>query len=269
VPVDLTPILNHAPAWLLVLFRLTGIFVLAPMFGSEAIPRQVRVFLALGLSFCVYPMLLTPGSSSAVNVGFTVDHGVPLWPVLGMVGVELLIGFAVGFAASLPMIGMQVGGQVIDQQMGLGFAGVVNPEFGEEAGIIARLMFLMSLTIFIILGGHRAMLATLIGSFDKVPLGGFDDLAGLATMMVGLLDVTFDMAFRIAAPLLCVMFLVQISLGFIMRTVPQVNVLSVGFIIRILLGAVFMSAFVGIAAGVFVDHAHLFMHHLIRLFTHG
>ncbi len=270
MPIDLTPILAHAPAWLLVLFRLTGIFVIAPMIGSETIPRQVKVFLALGLSFCVYPMLLSPGHGhhfATAHLGEVINHGVPLWSMVGMIAVELLIGFAIGYAASLPIIGLQIGGQVIDQQMGLGFAGIVNPEMDEEAGIVARTLFMLALTIFILMGGHRAMFAALIGSFDKIPLGGFDNFSGLTVMMVGLLGVIFDMAVRVAAPMLCVMFLVQLSLGFIMRTVPQINVLSVGFIVRILLGATFMTAFVAIAAGVFSETVRQVMSTMLRFFT--
>ncbi|MCC6681714.1 MAG: flagellar biosynthetic protein FliR [Phycisphaeraceae bacterium] len=279
MPIDLTPILAHAPAWLLVLFRLTGIFVIAPMLGSETIPRQVKIFLALGLSFCVYPMLLSPAPGSAVSggtpgthhaaahLGAVIEQGVPLWPMTGMIAVELLIGFAIGFAASLPIIGLQIGGQMIDQQMGLGFAGIVNPEMDEEAGIVARTLFMLALTIFILMGGHRAMFAALIGSFDKIPLGGFDNFSGLTVLMVGLLGVVFDMAVRVAAPMLCVMFLVQLALGFIMRTVPQINVLSVGFIVRILLGATFMTAFVAIAAGVFSETVRQVMSQVLQFFT--
>lgn len=224
----------------MVLFRISGIFILAPLFGSQAIPRHVKVFFAVGLSLLVYPMLISPGRPSAPLVGAVVGGGMHLWELIGRVAVELLIGFAIGYAATLPLVGMQMGGQMIDQQMGLAFAGVINPDMNEEAGIIGQMLFLASLAIFVILGGHRQMLATLIGSFDAVPIGSFHDFSGLVTLVVGLLQVMFELTLRVAAPVLCVMFLLMVAMGFVARTVPQMNILSVGFIIRILAGVLFL-----------------------------
>ena len=64
MPTGLEPFLGHVPAWVLVLFRITGIFIMAPIFGSRAIPARVKMFIAVTLSFCVYPMLLTASSAA-------------------------------------------------------------------------------------------------------------------------------------------------------------------------------------------------------------
>ena len=77
MPVDLTPILPYVPVWLMILFRLTGIFVLAPVLGSSTVPRMIKVFLALGLSFAVWPMLwIDPQASS--NLAAAVQN-LDLW----------------------------------------------------------------------------------------------------------------------------------------------------------------------------------------------
>jgi len=271
LPVTLGPILDHVPAWLMVLFRLTGIFILAPMLGSVTIPRQVKVFLVLSLSFAVYPMLLEPDPDpsrrSAVFVGQVVEHGVELWTLAGRVALELLIGFTIGYAASLPLVAMQIGGQLIDQQMGLGFAGLVNPEIDGEAGVISHLLFFTALAVFLLVGGHHVMFGILIASFDYVPLGGFDRFTGLLEMIVGLLALTFELALRIAAPLLCLKFLESVTMGFLARTVPQLNILSVGFVIRILLGTTFLIAFVTVAFEVYRDHLSTMMGVLFGFFT--
>jgi len=234
--IDLTPLLGHLPAWLMVMFRITGLFVLAPLLGSNAVPRQIKVYLALGLSLCVYPMLLDPGRPAAEMVGSVVDNGLTLWTLVAQVAMELLIGFAIGFAASLPLVGMQVGGHLVDYQIGLGFAQLYNPEFGSSAGVLSEVFFLMALAVFMILGGHQQMLLALVGSFDRVPLGGFTDFSGLGILLVGLLGSAFEMAFRVAAPLTCLVFLESVAMGFIARTVPQMNILSIGFALRIVVG---------------------------------
>ena len=73
--VDFTLTFGHLPAWLMVLFRLTGIFILAPLFGSNTIPRVVKALLAVSLSLCVYPLLLEPLRPSAALIGAVIDQG--------------------------------------------------------------------------------------------------------------------------------------------------------------------------------------------------
>lgn len=253
---DFGPLLDHVPAWLMVMFRLSGIFILAPIFGSTSIPRTVKVMLVITLTSCVYPMLLNPANPSAALLTPVLDRDMNLWLLLPYIAMELMIGLVIGFCASLPMIGMQLGGDVIDKQIGIGFADIVNPETGEQSGVIANSLFMMAMAIFAILGGHRIMLRILVGSFDTIPIGGFADFAkfeGLVNFILGLLTVIFQMGFRIAAPLLCLIFLQTVALGFIARTVPQLNIMSVGFTIRILNGTTLLIAFISIAGWVYAE----------------
>ena len=255
MPFDLSPLLPHVPAWLMVLFRLTGIFVLAPVLGSSTVPRLVKVMLVAALSLAVYPVLHDPARpSAAVMQGFMSEGGgIDLWAMAPMVGFELLVGFAIGLCASLPLVGMQMGGHLIEQQMGLGFANIVNPELNASSGVLSQFYFLMALSIFLIVGGHEAVFAILMGSFDAVPPGGPMDFDGLLVMVVGMFQVMFEVAFRIAAPLLCLIFAETLAMGFIARTLPQMNILSIGFIVRILVGLVFLVTTLSAAAGVFEE----------------
>lgn len=263
---DLRPLLEHVPAWLMVLFRLTGIFVLAPVLGSSTVPRMVKVLLALGLSLCVYPVLLDPGRQSAQLIGRVIGHDLSLWMLGVSIARELVVGFAIGYVASLPLVGMQVAGHVIGQQMGLAFATIVNPVFGDQSSVVDQLFFILALTVFVILGGHHVMFAALIGSFEHIPLGGFDRFGDLLDLVLGLITVIFDMALRIAAPVLCLIFLLTTGMGFIMRTVPQMNILSVGFAIRIIAAAAFLVVFITSGGEVYVDTLERCFEAIVRFF---
>ena len=267
MPADLRPLLIHLPAWLMVLFRLSGIFLFAPMLGSTAIFRQVKVFLIVGLSLCIYPMLLTPGRDSAQMFEQFMVTDLSIWTLGVAVGLELLVGLVIGYAASLPLIGMQVGGQVIDQQIGMGLAGVFNPDLGEQSGMVGQFMFIVALAVFVVLGGHRAMFAVLIGSFEHVPPGGLTDFESLATLLVGLLQSSFELALRVAAPLLCLTFIQTLAMGFIARTVPQVNILSIGFPMRTIIGALLLVMFIGVAIDVYTSSLKETFQHLTAFFT--
>ena len=253
----------HLPAWALVVFRLSGIFIFAPVFGSQAIPGRIKVLFALGLSFCVYPMLLGAGKGGVAAV---LGSQLNLWTLPAAVAMELLIGLVIGYAASLPLIGLQVGGRVIDQQLGLGLAGVLNPDFNEQTGIVSEILFVVTLAVFLILGGHRVLLLTLVGSFDRIPMGGFAADVRLLELMIGLLSTVFELGLRVAAPVLCLIFLETVAMGFIARTVPQMNILSVGFALRILMGGGLMVAAIGVTTRLGAESMGQTLGELIRFF---
>ena len=255
--ISLGPMVEHLPGWLMVLFRLSGIFLLAPVFGSSAIPRMVKVMLVLGLSLCVYPMLLGKGVASVGMLGSVAGGQVTIWSLAAAVGLELLMGYVVGYCASLPLIGMQLSGQIIDQQMGVSAGGVFNPELDAEAGVVGQLLFMSGLAVFLMVGGHHAIMLTLVSSFESVPVGRFAapgsavEIGHALDLVLGLLTVIFEMAIRIAAPMLCILFLLRIAMGFIGRTVPQMNILSVGFIFYIIVGLVVLVVGIGTGLSVF------------------
>ena len=177
------------------------------------------------------------------------------------------MGYVIGYCASLPLIGMQIAGQLIDQQLGTAFASVVNPELGDQSSIVAEFLFYTSMAFFVIVGGHEAILAVLIGSFNSIPLGGFDNFLGLVELAIGLVQLMFTLAFRVAAPLLCLMFLLSVGMGFIARTVPQMNILSIGFALRILVGVGLFLAFLPVIFAVFDRSLHQTLQVLMRAFA--
>ncbi|MEM7681091.1 MAG: flagellar biosynthetic protein FliR [Planctomycetota bacterium] len=239
---DLGPILIHSPAWLMVLFRLSGVFLLSPMLGSATVPRTVKGMFVFVLSLAIYPTLITDTTQPAFAhlIGW-VGASPSIWALAPIIGLELLIGYFIGLCATLPLVGMQLGGHIVDQQLGLSFAQIVNPELGDSSGVVGEFLFIVSLGLFALLGGHLAIVATLIGSFHAVEPGGMTDIGGLLGIFIGLLTVTFEVAMRVAAPVLCLMLMVTVGMGFVARTVPQMNILSVGFSIRILVGGLMLT----------------------------
>ena len=152
------------------------------------------------------------------------------------IGSEMLIGMVIGYGASLPLAGLQVAGHMMGQQMGLMAAQVFNPDFDDQTEVVGQFMYLLALTVFLILGGHRQMLTALVHSFDNIPIGGFVPGENVVLLIVGLLGAMFELGVRVAAPLVCLVFLESVAMGFVARTVPQLNIFSLGFPIRIVLG---------------------------------
>jgi flagellar biosynthetic protein FliR len=239
-------ILDHMPAALLVIFRIGGLMVFAPALGSPVIPVRIRVFLAFIIGLATYPLLSTQHFA-----GVTLELN--LLTLAPLVAMEVLIGIIIGFMASLPLLAMETGGLVMGQQMGLGFARFYNPAVDDEADIIGQLLFFMALAAFLVLGGHEWMFLAVLHSFEHIPLGGGVFVAdlNLLNLATGLILASLELALRVAAPLLALIFLETVAMGFLAKTVPQLNILSLGFPLRILLGL----AIVGVGLVVIHDVA--------------
>ena len=224
-------ILDHVPPLLLVVTRLGGLAIYAPVFGAKVIPARVKVFLVLAVGVAIYP-------SVAAEPGAGLPLELNLWTLGPMMATELLIGLLIGFLASLPLVAVQTGGLLMGMQMGLGFARFFNPAIDDEADIVGQILFFMALSGFLMIGGHEAMLMAVMDSFRHITLGGFVADVDLVALITGLLVSAFELALRVAAPVLALVFLQSVAMGFITKTVPQMNILSLGFPIRILAGLV-------------------------------
>ncbi len=221
-------LLDHLPPLLLVMSRLGGLMVFGPVFGSPVIPVRVKVFLTLLVALAVYPLLVERGFSGPMELS--------IWMLGPIIAGEALVGLVIGFIASMPLVGVQTGGLIMGQQMGLGFARFYNPAVDDEADVIGQLLFFLGLAGFLVIGGHEAMLLSVLHSFEHVPAGGVSMNVSLLELITGLLLSAFELAMRVAAPLLALIFLETLAMGFVSKTVPQLNILSLGFPLRILAG---------------------------------
>jgi len=223
--------LEHAlqlvPAFVLVFFRLAGMMVAAPLFGSARVPRRVKVGFALVLAMC-----LTPTLSSRPSLPQTT------WELAAGIGGELIFGLAIGSALGFVFVAVNWAGDIIGQQMGLGIAQAFDPQFGQSGSVVGDLYFYLTLGIFLLARGHHAFLTGVRASFDALPLMSIGMGKGLLDLVVGLLQSATMLAMQLAGPMLVTMLAVDVVLGFLSKTIPQINVMSAGLPLRSLVGIV-------------------------------
>ncbi len=224
-------ILEHMPAMVLVLTRISGIFVFAPMLSSAAVPRQVRFYLAAALAVAVYP---------AIDTSHAMGMSMSLWGLLPLMAREIAIGAVVGLIAAIPLLALELSGVVMGQQLGLSIAAVLNPSLDIPGDNLGQLLFVGATLMYLAMGGMELVFGSLVATFASMPVGHTmaGEALGPATfgLIVSLLDSGFSMAMRVAMPVVVIIFIETVVVGFIMRTVPSLNVLSFGFPVRILLG---------------------------------
>ncbi|TVS07834.1 MAG: type III secretion protein [Phycisphaerales bacterium] len=224
---SIEPILDHAIPFTLVLFRLAGLFVFAPVLSSVSIPFQVRTMLAFMLALGVYP--LVPASMQT-------PPELDLFVLLPIVACELMIGAVLGMLVSLPIMAMQLAGYVAGYQMGLSLASAYNPELDTSADISGQLLFYLATASWLAIGGLDMLFYAVVLTFEHLPAGGYDALSPPLELYLGLLSSSMELGLRVAAPVTGMLLLVMIVMGFVMKTMPQINVLSVGFPLKIMVG---------------------------------
>jgi flagellar biosynthetic protein FliR len=226
-------------AFLLVLTRVSGLVVLAPIYGGNEVPVPVRALLAFTLAVLTAPM-----HASQVPPMPETLAGLTL-----LLGSELLIGLTIGFGVTVILSGVQMAGSQIGQASGLSLADVFNPMVDSSVPLFSQVLHLFALAIFVVIGGHRLVMAGLLETFAVLPLGASAFDVDFIELTLALLMRSFELGVRIAAPATTALLLATLVLGLISRTMPQLNVLALGFGLNaLILLTVFGLALAGTAA---------------------
>lgn len=230
-------ILEHSGPFLLCYFRMLGLFMAAPLLSSLVVPVRVKAMLAMMLTAAVYPMLSVSLSPSLFPAG-----NLELITLLPMVVVESVIGFSIGLLATVPLTALEMAGTMMGQQMGLGLARVYNPEADYDIDVLGQLLFYIGSGLFFSLGGLEVMLRCLLDTFSLVPIGGMRAGETPLDLLLSLISSSFDLAMRVSAPVAGIVLLLVLVFAAIGKTMPQINIMSVGFAIKILAGVLLLSA---------------------------
>ncbi len=210
----------------LVLVRMTGLFIMAPVFAHASVPAQVKAWFAFAVTLVVYPMV----SQTPISVPGEVTE-----LALAIVR-ELLVGFVVGYVALLLFAAAQYAGELIDTQIGFGMANLVDPSFGAQVTVVGQFHFLVATMVYLAVNGHHFLLGALVRSYDVVPMGRTGLSPDLFDSVVLRFGELFKIALRMSLPAAICLLITEMSLGIAARAVPQMNVLMVGFPLKICVG---------------------------------
>ena len=212
--------------YMLILARVAGLFIDAPVLSAKSIPAFVKMGLAIWLSaimWFVVPVRYLPDSFPAF-----------IFAIL----VEVFIGYIIGFVSSIILQSAQAAGDILDMQMGLSVANVLSPTTGQMTSITGTFMFLIVLVVFLIIDGHHLVLSALHQSFVAIPIISFIDFSkpDLLLQMLDLLRWFWIATIQLCAPMLLLIFLSDFAFGIVSRVAPQVNVFMLGFQVKPSLG---------------------------------
>lgn len=204
------------------LARILGFAAIAPVFNNLAIPRRIRLTIGLAIGLGIAP-LVPPVS------GVDINSGVGLW----MLAREMGIGVAMGFAMRLAFTAVDMAGEQIGLQMGLGFAVFYDPTSAAQTPVIANFLILLATLVFLSINGHLMMVATLAQSFQVIPIApGFLPAQGWLNLVL-MAKTIFAMGLLLALPVTTALIITNLALGVLNRAAPQLNLFAIGFPITI------------------------------------
>jgi len=212
--------------FLLIALRVGGIMTVAPIFGHRNVPAMVKIGIILTLSIILLPVVAPLAGNTSPE----------LFSLAGMLTKEVAAGLLIGFTSLLVFIAVQFAGNIVGIQMGFGIVNVIDANSSAQVPIIGQLQFLLAMLIFLSLNGHHLIISTVAYSFQIIPLGQitFSNVTGeiLTRAAVNVMVL----AIKLGAPCIVTLFLLDVSLGIVARTVPSMNIFIVGFPLKIGVG---------------------------------
>ncbi len=225
----------------LVFIRIASFFAVVPFLTMRGVPNLLKIGLAGLTSYLIYP---TVGLDAALMSEGLLNH-------ILLISGEVVVGLVLGYVVLLVFLGIRIAGQMVDMQMGLLMASVFDPQFGSPVTLMGQFYYLLGTVFFFVINGHHSLLAALAGSFKIVPPGLHMPADATVWSMMELFYWIFILAFQIALPIVAVLLMVDVSLGLVAKTVPQLQVFMVGLPLKLGVGMLTLIMVIPLMAAVF------------------
>ena len=209
------------------LVRPGALVMAAPTIGGAHIPMLVRIGLTVALA-----VVLVPASTAAV------PHVSALPAVILR---ELAIGLALALATRIVVGAAEVAGALAGLQIGFGYASIVDPQSGAQNNVLGTLYGLIATSVMFVANVHHAVIQALGSSYQALPIGSGSVDAATVTSMARALAIVFAVGIQLAAPVLIVLLLVDTAMGVMSRATPSLNILSIGFGVKLLAGLIVLA----------------------------
>ncbi len=221
---------NHVILFLLLFARISGLFAFFPFFSHMSIPVSIKTAFALFLVIFLYPMASPPNIE--LNIA-TISLAITS---------ELFLGLIAGLILNLIFAMLQMAGMQISFVMGFTMANVIDPQSHISSPIMSQIFSLIGLMVILGLNAHHLMLIFLAKSLHILPLGDFYPGGSLWKYLLKATTSIFVYGFILSFPIIGLSMLADLVFGMLMKTMPQFNLLVVGFPIKIMVGFVVLIA---------------------------
>ena len=218
-------IVNKYELFLIIFVRCSGIFLISPFFSSQNTPNRFKIGLTFFLSIILTQAL-------EISIG---DLDIPMAVLIFK---ELLIGIIIGFVSYIFFSSFYVMGQIVDMNIGFGMVNVVDPQNRIQVPLMGNFYYILAFLLLLSLDGHHIIINLIVDSYEFIPIGEFEITEKVTYFIINLVSNIFKLGFRLSMPVFFTIFLLDILLGILVRTIPQMNVFVVGLPFKIFVGII-------------------------------
>lgn len=229
--------------WFLAAIRATGLILLAPVYSGRAIPVTLKAVLTLLLAY-------SAASAAVVPKHIPVTFG----EMVVAMTLELLIGLFMGWGIRLVAYAVDYAGQVISTELGFTMGQQLDPMTGASSNAVGSLLFAFGSLVFLSSGAHQAVVLAFLRSYSIASMGAFRGANDVGALMVVSTGKIFYIALQMAAPLICVNFIVSLVFSILGKAAPGINVFSESFAVRIVVGMLLLGLTLGLTAQLMLDY---------------
>src|SRR5690625_1829904 len=226
--------LSIIPTFLLLFARILAFLITIPLFSYRTIPTTFKI----GISFFLALTLFTTTELDLIHF-----NGL----FILLLFKEMIVGLFIGLIAYIIVSAVQIAGGFIDFQMGSAVANVIDPQTGAQSPLVGQYFYIIALLFLLSVNGHHVIIDGIYNSYHWIPIDGFIQFdQHFADFIIQTFSYMFLIAFQMALPLVGCLFLVDVALGIIARTVPQLNVFVVGLPLKITVSFVVLLFFMSL-----------------------
>ena len=204
----------------LIFMRMSGFLLFNPLLGRSNLPAMVKTGMALVLSILVFGTAGTgvPQPDTLVELAFRLL-------------LELGIGLVLGFVMRVVFSVVQIGGEVIDTQMGMTMAQIYDASSQANLSVTASLLNILLILDFFAENGHYTLMRLLTTSGELVPYGAAALGDGVYAYVIELFLACMLLAVKLAMPMLG-----EVGMGVLMKAIPQINAFVINIELKVIIG---------------------------------
>lgn len=241
----LEDMLGRMPVWLFVFVRTAGFFAFSPLFSRKNIPSVVRA----GLVFTM-TTLVAPGTVFSQSISSSTEFMLLLLK-------ELFAGLVCGMVFRMFYYMLFFTGDLMDTQFGLSMAKVFDPGTNIQASVSGNFLNILFILYIFATDSHLLLIRMFAESFRVIPIGNVVISPKASELIFQIFIAAFTLAMKLAMPFIAAEFVLELSMGILMKLIPQIHVFVINIQFKVLLGILLLFAFANPVSG--------FMEKLIKI----
>jgi len=233
--------------FVMVLTRISAFFLVIPVFGWQSIPIRIKV--AITVLMAIFFSMITPVPIVAGRVSTA--------EAVLLIANEATYGLALGLVVTLIFASVKFSGRIIERQMGLAMAEILDPLTGERAQPLGSLLEMIFIMLFLSANGHHLFLLIISRSYESFPAGSIPTIPVLTEGIIQAGSTMLIHGLKLAAPILAAFLLLMVVLAVLARMVPEMNILFISLPLRVGLGLLMVVIFLPFFSSFVAEFAKL------------